>query len=363
MNGSNIQETAKLFFDSNEYYQSLFEDISKAQNEILLESYIFDLDRIGLNLLYLLEQAKKRGVSVFINIDMIGSWNALTPLKTWANRHKVSLSIYNANIFRLNKRNHRKLIVIDGHICYLGSLNITEKHLAWRDLGVRTIISHEEYELCKKHFLKARRGIFYFPWTNPQKILKRFKKRQKAIADKKQQRFFFNTTLLDRIALVRWISRECRKAQHQICLASPYFLPRSFLLWALVRAARRGVSVTVLIPAQSDVWFTQFAIKYYLSRFIKFNISIYEYLPKIWHAKALIIDNCLLIGSHNWNHRSFLHDLEILYCIQEQRTIQNFHTEWQKDLLVSKPILNGPERFPWWQKAIGYLIFLFRYWM
>lgn len=355
---------SEIFFNSAQaYFDAAIEAIKGSQSEVLLESYIFQIDSIGKKFLRALEIAHKNGAQVFVSVDRIGSWNSISQLSTWARVNQINLHIYNPRLLSINKRNHRKLILIDKKILFLGSLNISQDHLIWRDYGIQTQVTEAQYHQIRRHVFAARsRWLALRELLSLKRITIGHKQRRLRIVE--SRRFLFNDSLAARLLLARVLLRSIKQAQSRVWISSPYFLPRAFLLRALVKAAKRGVDVKIIIPTKTDIWFVKLATRSLLRKLNRRNIEIYTYGEKIWHAKSLIVDSELFLGSHNWNHRSFLHDLEILYVSQKSKLVHELELAYQNDLSKCQKLtwddLNNESIL---LKLISHIIYLFRYWL
>jgi len=362
MSNSNIF-CSEIFYDSSQgYFDSAISAILGSKSEVLLESYIFEIDSIGLEFLKALETASKNGAKVFVSVDRIGSWNSINQLQTWAQINDIKLHIFNSRLLSINKRNHRKLILIDKKILFLGSINISRDHLNWRDYGLQIQVSESQYHYIRKRVFLARSR-----WLALREVLSLKRMAgglRKTRFEDKDSRFLFNDSLASRLLLARVLIRSIKMAKQKVWISSPYFLPRSFLLRALVRAAKHGVDVKIIIPAKSDVWFVRLATRSLLRKLNRQNIEIYSYQEKIWHAKSLIVDSQVFVGSHNWNHRSFLHDLEIVYVSQNSKLVHDLELSYQKDLKKCKKLtredLNNDSVLI---KLMSHIFYLFRYWL
>jgi len=153
-------------------------------------------------------------------------------------------------------------------------------------------------------------------------------------------------------------------AEKRILVTSGYFLPRKSVLRGLRRAARRGIFVGLCIPAKSDVWFVKSAAKSLYYRLLKDGVHIFEYQPRILHAKTLIIDDWGTVGSHNLNHRSLTHDLEAEAVITHPENIQKLIEAWDRDVLSSSAItLKDLGKWSWPQRLLSRFAYWFRYWI
>lgn len=365
-----------LTIDAADYFQRLIRDIDQAQQSIELETYIFEADKTGNSIINALSAAAGRDVSVRVIIDGFGSsaWitNALHQLK----QHNVEVKIYHPmpwrfwqwglatnqeNFFNkltflinvLNRRNHRKLCIIDNKIHWLGSFNLSNVHLAeslggknWRDSAIRVITDHRE---VLHAFNKA--------WLN--RPFSQVKK-----SNDKTDLFRLNNSLLKRRRLYRNLLRHFFKSENKIFITTPYFIPEEKLLRKLKLAARRGVDVRILLPQVSDVFFIPWASSLFYSELLIAGVKIYEYKSGILHAKTLIVDDWAIIGSSNMNSRSIRHDLEIDYELQNQETIEQLKNQFLNDIKHSTQIDSNTiqNRNPI-LKLVGHLVLYLRYWL
>jgi cardiolipin synthase len=360
---SELLPKVNIFFSGDEYFQAALSDIKTAKKEVLLESYIFHFDPIGIQFLQALSDAKKRGVHVCLVIDGIGSYNWIEKVITWCEDHDVPLRIFHPlpktidrlvrkkwrtlrrwlRIFqRSNKRNHRKTIVIDSCVAYVGSFNISQVHsehymedLAWRDTGVR--IESSSVQSLRDSFLEIWKNIRR-PWGVG--LLVRMVRWKKRVRSKSNTRGLFrmNTHYRYRMSLLRDLKKRLETAQNEVLITNPYFLPRRSFLRHLRKASKRGVQVKIMLPAVSDVPVVQWATESLYFKLLRDGVHIYEYQGRMLHAKTLLIDNWCTIGSHNLNHRSFLHDLEVEVALSDSDSIVLLKNQWEKDLEKCKKI-------------------------
>lgn len=352
----------KIFFSGDEYFRSLIKDIDEAKISIDLEVYIFELDHLGKKIITHLANAAKRGVAVRVLVDGAGSpqWsgseiNALEKTGTetrifhplpwsllqWSRSHVKVPSLLKAIylIIKINSRNHRKTCLIDKKIVYISSCNIAQSHLeiecqgdGWRDAGVRleNIKLNELQEAFDAawHHLPIQervRQIFRQIATNP--IIR--------LNYTRHRRRILYKNLLQRIA-------NCKK---RIWITNAYFLPENRLLKKLNDAAISGIDVRILLPRKSDVAFMPIAARAFYEKLLKSGVRVFEYLPSMLHAKALILDDWMSIGSSNLNYRSLLHDLEVDVNINYPHSKKALEEQFLLDIQNSKEIqLNE-----WWK--------------
>jgi cardiolipin synthase len=377
---SRIQET--LFSNGADYFQQLIYDLETAQHSIDFEVYIFQNSTLGDHLTQALCDAAHRGVKVRVMVDGAGSplWGA-----TYANSiesaggetriyHPFPWQLWNYSrsliklpfilkwiylLLKINKRNHRKLCMIDQHIVYIGSINITPDHLpkniqgsGWRDIAIR----------IKNANLDSLQNAFECAWLH-RPLKERIRDAFKAIKHNPVIRL--NHSWLRRRILYKQLLRRINLCKHRIWITNAYFVPDNFLLRKLIDAAKRGIDVRILLAKKSDIFMMPWASSAFYHSLLKAGVRIFEYLPSNLHAKTLIIDRWMLIGSSNLNHRSLLHDLEVDVNIRRYNTKKQLAKLFLEDLKQSREIeLNElHKQRPWYQRLLGRVILYMKYWI
>jgi len=359
------------------YFDELISSIRQAKHEILLEVYIFKLDSIGLSVFEALIEARKKGVRVYLMVDAIGSSESLPPLIQLSKKNGIFIKAFhplsfnsNLNSFYqslkiLNKRNHRKLALIDESIVFMGSLNICQDHLKWQDLGLKLVTP---FEYQKNPHLVTLKKSFFKIWSQSKKfnygVLKKIPKFL-TLTHISISPFLRNESVFLRFNLSRFIYKNLRSAQTRILICTPYFLPRFFLMRALYKAQKNGALISLVLPSKSDVWFVKWATQSLYKKLLKRKIKIFEFETSILHEKSLIIDDLFIIGSLNWNHRSFVHDLEIAYQTKSPETLQLATLHFDQLIKQSRPIVIDDliNHTPFYQLILGKMIYWFRYWL
>lgn len=370
-----------IFASGNEYFATMLNDIANATSTIELESYIFRSDHLGTKISAALMAASERGVKVRIVVDGAGSpsWGGMFarrlekagvitkvyhpyPWGFWQWSRSVVRWPLIARIiylfFKANKRNHRKVCMIDNQIVYVGSLNISKSHLSsnmhgdnWHDIGLRlthvdTQPLNEAFELLWEHKDLQERIRDIFKHVNKNPVFR--------LNNSRHRRRILYKNLLKRIA-------RCRK---RIWITNSYFVPDNFLLKKLRDAAETGVDVRILLPRKSDVFIMPWASTAFYRSLLKAGVRIYEYLPSILHAKALILDDWFVVGSSNLNHRSLFHDLEVDVNIHEEKSQRFLQRHFLQDLEQSDEIkLKNWAPRPKYQRFFGRIFLYAKYWI
>ena len=373
--------TEEIFFDGDEYFDRLIKDIDQAQFYITVEIYIFNDDMLGKKVVNHLLNAHQRGVKVQIIVDGVGSYDFFDKLHGIFLKKGIVVKMYNPlpfyhpyygnltlyrkfhifslRLWRLNKRNHRKIITIDHNIMYTGSFNITAEHTryhvekAWKDMGVR--VTGENVKFAVLNFKKTWKLRDYY----------RYKKqlRGKININWRNSPLRLNHTIFMKRYFYKNFLKRINQAQTRIWLMTPYFIPKRRLIRALGKAAKRGVDVQILISSRTDVELFRWLQYFYYSYLLKKGVKVYQYTDSVLHAKNYIIDDWMTIGSTNLNHRSFLHDLEVDVAIQEQENLSLIEKHFIDVTHSQKAItVEGLKQRPLWDRVLSRLFFLFKYW-
>lgn len=363
-------------------------EICNSKSTIDLESYIFADDILGKRIAKLLIAAAERGIRIRLIIDGVGSPGWSYSFRQPFEQAGIAVRVFNPlpwAISSLNRRNHRKNCILDDRIAFLGSINISACHLksclgekAWRDTAVR--LEGDGIPTLARAFEHTWRHSVPFigqKTFNRRKEIKRLRPLRSPLVR-------LNNTWPRRHRIYKDLIGRIQGAQKRIWVTNPYFLPPNGIIEVLCEAAGRGVDVRLLLPRQSDVFFMHWVSSEFYERLLRGGVRIFEYLPRVLHAKTLIIDNWVSTGSSNMNHRSLLHDLEVDVVLTHRKSRLSIEEQFTDDIQHSQEItldlLQGqslmdlvgmdhstlPEfimRQPWFEKLAGSMLFNLRYWM
>jgi cardiolipin synthase len=212
---------------------------------------------------------------------------------------------------RNHMRNHRKLIVIDDEITYIGSANLTDYSLNWRESILR--IRSDLAPVFKKAFLQHYELFNRYTFESRIQVRRIMHGTFEIIRD---------IPSLTKQKIRRRYIELFRKAEREVIIETPYFLPSRFIRKAMIDAARRGVEIKVIMPRNSDVGLVDILRNRYLGVLHRAGVKLLFYMPYNLHAKLLLVDRKIFsIGSPNFDYRSFRFQHEIVILGQEQRVI------------------------------------------
>ena len=375
---TSVWDTEEIFHDGDSLFTRLIQLLDEARESIDFETYIFYLDHLGTKVLKALSRASCRGVRVRLLVDGVGSyrWSHETlrairdrgvdariyhPLP-WQSRHFSWLGLARFSevgyrLFQLNRRDHRKTVVIDGKSAFVTGMNVSANHLrsvhgtrAWKDAGV--FVRGENVRLFSSAFEHAWDSGSVRLLPEPLHNLSQHSPVRLNVNRDMRRRFGRN--------LVKRINRS----RERIWIATPYLVPTPGILWALSQAARRKVDVRVLTPAKNDVFFMRWAAHAFFAVLQAAGVKVYEYLPTVLHSKVWLIDDYAIVGSSNLNSRSLFHDLEADVVLCHPTSIASFNAVFLEDLRSSVQISAGDwARRPRIERFLEWLALRARHWI
>ncbi len=278
--------------------------IDAARRSVRLEAYTYAESELGIRTLTSLRAARQRGVQVRVLVDAVGSIEL--PDSFWAPLRAVGGEVRWFNPLSLERfaiRDHRKLLVCDERVAFLGGFNIAPEYegdgvtRGWRDVGLR-VEGGLAGELAASFDDLFERADF-----RHQRL---FRLRQFAARKTVQARdgqLLLGGPGRGRSPLLHALHRDL-KAARTVQIVTPYFLPTSRLRWKLARIAKRGGRVQLILPAKTDVPLARLAAQSLYRRLLKAGVAIYEYQPQILHAKLFLVDGAVYVGSANLDPRS-----------------------------------------------------------
>ncbi|WP_411681656.1 cardiolipin synthase [Clostridium thailandense] len=343
----------KIFKDGSEKFSTLKEELLKAKAHIHMEYYILKSDGIGNEIKDILIKKSLEGIDVRIILDRVG---CIKLSKEYINELKesgvdvVQYSYFLAPLLRkintqINYRNHRKIVVIDGKVGFIGGINIGDEYIGKSKLGYW----RDTHIMVKGDFVYGLQAVFLDDFATIKEANKEF-----FYYGDNFEGFFPETEdtegkLMQLVksgpdsefpAIEQSIIKMINMAKEHIYITTPYFIPSETILNSLKIAALSGVKVHILFPSRYDHIIVHFASRTYLEDLVRNGIMIHLYNPKGFiHAKTTSVDGKICtIGTANMDIRSYVLNYEINAVIYDEETTEQLESLFFEDLKQSKRV-------------------------
>lgn len=317
-----------IFDDEQSSFEELKRLIREARSHVHMEYYIFRPDEAGMEMCEVLKAKAREGVEVRLLLDYIGSWSARRSSFTRPLREAgVEVAFFLPVVpwqgpGRINLRNHRKILVVDGEIAFTGSHNIANEYLGrhptlglWQDtnLTIRGPAVRQLQEVFIEDWLDSTGRELtsdkYFPPAMPvgQHIAQVIPSGPDTGVN----------------AILDVMFSAITAAQRSIRVMTPYFVPDAAVLQALQSAAQSGVQVELVVPSQNDMRLVLWAGRSYYAELVRAGVEVYEYDAGMLHNKVMIVDDFWsMVGSANMDHRSFRLNFELSIVLYDSGLAQ-----------------------------------------
>lgn len=331
-----------IYADGVSTFEAMFEAIESAENHIHIEFFIFEDDRISNKMRELLVKKAVQGVRVRMIYDYFGSFvlsrKYLKSLKDAGAYVRPFLPVrLRLRRSKINFRNHRKILVIDGKIGFTGGLNVADRYFygnrlgKWRDTFVR-------FEGSVVHALQMQ---FLADWYFVERKLINASKYY-PVPDKFGQnliQFVSSGPDTDWESIMQGISSAIMSAQKYIFIHTPYFVPNDVILNNIQMAAMSGIDIRLMIPRKSDSRLSDACTSSYLGEIIEAGVKVYQFQEGFLHSKAIVIDDFIsIVGSANLDERSFNQNFEANAFIYDSKTALTLKELFLEDMQNCKEI-------------------------
>ncbi len=328
-----------IYTNGASLFDDIFEAIETAKHHIHLEYYIFLADEIGGKMIDALIRKVKEGVSVRVIIDDVGSWEMpKSMIRKMQSQGIEMMSFLKVGLpflsSKVNYRNHRKILIVDGKVGFTGGINIADRYIkglkwgTWRDTHIR--IEGPAVHALQKTFLTdwyfVNRKLISDPVFYPN-IEKSGNSLVQIITSGPN-------SLWNSIMQVYFMA--IAQAREYVYIQTPYFLPTDSIITALQTAALGGVDVRIILPTRSDARFTLASSYSYMGEMLKAGIKMYFYEPGFLHSKTVVIDDKIsTVGSANIDFRSFEQNFEVNALIFDPEVAVKMKKIFEQDLADS----------------------------
>ena len=347
----------QILNNGNETFQAIIQAIKNAKHHIHFEYYIFSDDKIGNKIKNLLIEKSREGVEVRIIIDDVGSWSLGDKFISELKENGIEIYSFMEVRFprftsKMNFRNHRKIIVIDGETGFTGGINIADRYIEgikklghWRDTHLQiegdavaclqVIFAADWYFVINENLA----GEKYFPkFTEKAGIPVQVSASGPDSDWKNIEQAFF---------------AAIANAREKVYITTPYLMPPKSIFSALEMAALSNVDVRIIIPEKSDAITPKWASFSYVEKLLEAGVKIYFFQDGFIHSKIMIVDDILsTIGTSNLDFRSFETNFEVNAFIYEKEFALTLEKHFISDLNNSREIkLNEWKQRPWHYKV------------
>ncbi|HBI11719.1 cardiolipin synthase ClsB [Franconibacter pulveris] len=363
--GNRIQ----LLENGDEYYPAVFAAINKAKSKIFLETFIWFEDEVGRQLHAVLLRAAQRGVSIEVLLDGYGSpdlsdsfVNELTAAGVIFRYYDPRKPLFGmrTNLFR---RMHRKIVVIDGEVAFVGGINYSAEHMS--DYGPE---AKQDYAVRVEG--PVVQDIYQFVLSNlpeNEQASRWWRRRRQQAADnttpgEAQALFVWRDNEEHRDDIERYYLKMLANAKKEVIIANAYFFPGYRLLHAMRNAARRGVRVKLIVQGEPDMPIVKVGARLLYNYLVKGGVQVFEYLRRPLHGKvALMDDHWATVGSSNLDPLSLSLNLEANLIIHDRHFNQTLRDNLNR--LIREDSKRVDEsmlpRRTWWNLTKSVLAFHF----
>lgn len=341
--------------------QALIKELYKAKDHIHLEYYIFEDDPVGNLICDILIEKSREGVEVRLIYDDVGCWHV--PHRFYERMKEEGIEVrsflkvrFPVFTSKVNYRNHRKIVVIDGKVGFIGGMNIAERYMRgfswgiWRDThikiegkavyGLQTAFLMDWYFVDRTLITSAQ----YFPEIESQ---------GNSIAQ-----IVTSEPVGQWKEIMLGLTLAINSSKKYFYIQTPYFLPTEPILSALQTAALAGIDIRIMMPERADNKITHLGSCSYLNDILKAGVKVYFYQKGFLHSKLMVSDDTLsTVGSTNMDFRSFEHNFEINAFMYDQDTAMQMREIFLHDQKESvQVLLKNWKKRPVRQKAMESIV-------
>ncbi|MBN2767410.1 MAG: cardiolipin synthase [Paludibacteraceae bacterium] len=326
----------EILSDGKTTFDAMFNAINNAKNHIHIEFFIFGNDKISNTLRELLIQKARNGVRVRMIYDYWGSFFLsrlyLQSLREAGVYLKPFLPLQlRFGRSKINYRNHRKILIVDGEVGFTGGLNVADRYIfgnalgMWRDTFVRFegSVVHGLQQLFLMDWYFVERKLISDPKYYP--IPKKFDSNLVQIA--------ISGPDTQWESIMQGIASAIMSATRYVFIHTPYFIPNDVVENCIQMSSMSGVDVRIMIPARSDSRLSDACTFSYMGRLLEAGVKVYRYTEGFLHSKAIVIDDFIsIVGSANLDERSFNQNFEVNAFIYEEKTANRLKELFFRDM-------------------------------
>ena len=349
--------TVELLIDGEATFASIFEGIEEARDYVLVQFFIVKDDDLGRELKTRLIAKAREGIRVYFLYDEVGSYKLpRSYIEDLRDAGVEALDFHSRkgprNHFQLNFRNHRKIVVADGHTAWIGGHNVGDEYLgkgplgAWRDTHIK----------IEGPAALAAQLSFFEDWHWATDTIPEFDWTPRHVDDDGVDVLIIPTGPADELETAGLMFvHAINSAQERIWIASPYFVPDEAVMAALQLAGLRGVDVRILIPDEPDHLLVYLAAFSYFDEAGSTGVKFFRYTDGFLHEKAMLVDQQVAaVGTANFDNRSFRLNFEITAFVADQDFAAEVEQMFLDDFAASREMRSSDyaDRSFWFRLAV-----------
>ncbi len=329
-----------VLHDGEETFGAIFDAIEKATEFIHVQYYIFEKGELQDKFHELFAQKAQEGVEIRLIYDSLGSMSFKGELKK--RFREIGVKTYpmmplriGSFMYTLNYRNHRKIVVVDGKIGFVGGMNVSDKYFKaesdlgiWKDIHLK--IEGPAVASLHRIFIKD----YHFASKEPPLLQPKYMPNIPEAGDAVVQ-IIASGPDSDHPSVLHQYVGMIQSAEESLRIANPYFIPGPVVLTNIKIAALGGVQVKLLIPKKSDSFLAKYSMQANFEELLAVGVEIYQ-RADFSHSKLLILDSAIAsVGTGNFDHRSFEHNFESNAMVYDKATAQDIIEEFDKECKTS----------------------------
>lgn len=362
--GVSANNIVRLLHDGEEALPAMLDAIASAREEVLLEMYWFGSDRTGRRFATALMERARAGVCVRVTYDAIGSLEAGTAMFDEMRATGVEVHEFNPiapwrarfRLGRINQRDHRKLLVIDGALAITGGFNLGDPWAPKEEGGQGF---HDDAIEMIGSAAGELRALFYRTFPAVPRPLRS----PRSAGGSAEVTVLASDLHAERRDIHDGYINAIARATRDIVITNSYFIPAGRVRRALARAVLRNVRVRVLMPRDTDVKLAQLASRHLYTRLLRDGIELYEWAGGILHSKTAVVDDdWSTVGSFNFDARSVYNNLELNVAVVSREVNAALRERVEADLAQSVRIeLSTWVKRSWFIRVVERIVYAFRW--
>ncbi len=382
-------DSATLLTDGQQAFPEMLRCIDAARSQIEMETYILNSDHTGSSFSAALCRAAQRGVAVRLCFDGVGAMGLPHSYVDTLLRAGVRVAVFRPfsmlwklGLGAMNRRNHRKTLVIDGNITFTGGLNIGDEYAAlaqggggWRDTHVRIdsdAVARQFQQLMRGTWRKSRELVLANagalpPLEVPSSGAQPIRPGEPLVptTTNASVQVVSNRELLQRVRVRRAYMHAIRRARQYVLIENAYFIPDRGIRRALRNAVKRGVKVGVVVAMYSDVEVAAMASRSLYGELLSNGVRLFEYPLAMMHCKVAVIDDVWsVVSTYNLDHRSLMHNLEAGVFLMDRPFAHALRDQIVNDISRCREVtLRYHAARPWNLVLMENLAYQARYWL